>query len=98
MAFVQSIDIETGDITPVKDLVNKWHEEQAGVAPGYQATRILAEEGRSNRYVIEVDFSSKADAEVNNARPETEAWAKKLAGVVQGEPTFRNFDLVCTTS
>lgn len=98
MAFVQSIDIETGDIATVKDLVNQWHEEQAGVAPGYQGTRILAEEGRGNHYVIEVDFSSKEDAEANNARSETQAWAQKLTGLVDGEPAFRNFDLVCTTA
>lgn len=97
MTFVQTIDIKTDDIQPVRDLVSQWHTEQAGVAPGYQRARILADASRSGHYVIEVDFSSKEDAETNNGRPETEAWARKLADVADGAPTFRNLDLVCTT-
>lgn len=97
MTFVQTIDIETGDIQPVTDHVNTWHAGQAGVAPGYQRARILSDEGRPRHHVIEVEFSSKEEAEANNSRPETAAWAQKLGGLVQGAPTFTNLTLVCTT-
>lgn len=97
MTFVQSIDVETDDIQPVHDLVSKWHAEQAGVAPGYQRARILADEGRPRHYVIEVDFSSKEDAQANNDRPETATWAHNLQELVDGAPTFTNLTLVCTT-
>lgn len=97
MSFVQTIDIETGDIQPVRDHVNQWHSEQAGVAPGYQGARILADEDQPGHYVIEVEFASKETAEANNDRSETAAWAEKLAGFVDGSPTFGNHALVCTT-
>lgn len=97
MSFVQTIGIETDDIEPVRDLARTWHAEQTGVAPGYQRARILADEDRPRHYVIEVDFSSKEEAEANNARPETAAWAQKLQGLVDGRPTFTNLGLVFTT-
>ena len=97
MTFVQTIHIETNDIQPVHDLVSTWHAEQVGVAPGYQRARILADEGRPRHYVIEVDFSSKEEAETNNDRSETAAWAKNLADLVDGAPTFTSHRLVCTT-
>ena len=97
MTFVQTISIETNEIQPVQNLVNQWHSEQVGVAPGYQRTRILADEERSGHYVIEVDFSSKEDPATNNERAETAAWAKQLADLVDGDPTFTSHSLVCST-
>jgi len=97
MTFVQTIHIETNDIQPVHDLVSTWHAEQVGVAPGYQRARILADEGRPRHYVIEVDFSSKEEAQANNARSETTAWARRLEQAADRAPTFTNLALVCTT-
>lgn len=97
MTFVQSIGIETDDIRPVQDLVSTWHAKQTGVAPGYRWARILADEGRPRHYLIEVDFSSKEEAQANNDRPETATWARKLQDLVSGAPTFTNFTLVSTT-
>jgi hypothetical protein len=28
----------------------------------------------------------------NNDRPETQLWAQKLLDIIEGEPTYRNFD------
>ena len=97
MPFVQTIEIDTDDIGAVTDLVSKWHADQAGVAPGYQRARILADEERRRHYIIEVDFASKKEAETNNARPETGAWAERLGALTDGSPTFRNLALVHAT-
>lgn len=97
MTFIQTIHIETDDIQPVQDLLRTWHAEQAGVAPGYQRARLLADESRSQSYVIEVDFSSKDEAQANNDRPETATWAQKLEKSVRNTPTFTNHELVFTT-
>ena len=96
MTLVQTIEIDTDDIGAVNDLVSKWHADQAGVAPGYQRARVLADEERRRHYVIEVDFSSKKEAEANNARPETTSWAERLGALADGSPTFRNLALVHT--
>lgn len=97
MTFVQTIEVDAADIGPIQDLVSTWHAEQAGVAPGYERARILADEGRPNRYLIEVSFSSKEEAEANNARAETANWARRLEGIAGSAPVFTNLALVCTT-
>lgn len=97
MTFVQTIEIDTDDIKAVNDLLSKWHADQSGVAPGYQQARVLADQSQPRRYVIEVGFSSKEEAQVNNDRPETAAWARNLNELTDGEPTFRNLGLVHTT-
>lgn len=33
-----------------------------------------------------VDFSSREEAERNNTRPETTAWAEKLGTLIEGQP------------
>jgi quinol monooxygenase YgiN len=91
MSFVQTIEIETTDDQAVRDHLAAWDREQAGIAPGYQGCRLLANQDAPGRFLIIVDFSSPEEAEQNNQRPETAAWADKLRGLVTGEPTYRNF-------
>lgn len=98
MAFVQTIEVETSNVDAIRDHVSGWHDEQKGVAPGYQGTRILEDHEAQGRYVIEVDFSSREEAARNDERPETVAWAQKLQELVEGEPRFANYTLVCETN
>jgi hypothetical protein len=88
--FIQLIEIETADVGPVNDLIKRWHEEQVGIAPGYRAIRVLADRGRANTYVIEVEFSSEEDAARNNERAETRQWAASLRELVNREPRYIN--------
>ena len=88
--FVQLIEIEMPDVGAVNDLIKRWHEEQGGIAPGYRATRVLANSDRPNTYVIEVEFSSEEDAAKNNDRVETKQWASSLRELVSREPRYTN--------
>jgi quinol monooxygenase YgiN len=97
MAFTQTIEVQAGDEQALRDHVAGWHKEQAGVAPGYQNARILADRSRPGTYLIEVEFTSEEEAARNNERGETAAWARKLEGMVAGEPAYRDLRLVCTT-
>lgn len=97
MPFTQTMTVEAEAAEPLADLVDAWHREQSGVAPGYQGARVLADAERSGRYVIEVDFSSEEEAAKNNDRAETSAWAKRLDALVRGEPTYSNFAVVHST-
>lgn len=98
MGFTQTIEVTATDETALRDQLAGWHAEQHGIAPGYQGARILADVDQSGRYVIEVDFSSREEADRNNERPETAAWATKLGGLTNGEPTYRSFRHVSATS
>ncbi len=97
MAFIQTIEVRTDDEATLRDHVAGWHAEQTGIAPGYRSARILADEDTPGRFLIEVDFSSRDEADRNNTRPETAAWAAKLNELTTGEPRFTNCRLVCTT-
>lgn len=97
MSFTQTIEVTTTDEQALHDHVAGWHAEQLGLAPGYQGARILADEQAEGRYLIEVEFASRAEAEQNDRRPETAAWATKLGELVAGEPQFRNLRVVCST-
>lgn len=97
MAFTQIITIDGADEQALHDHVAAWDAEQAGVAPGYQGARVLADQQRPGRYVIEVDFDSEDGAKRNNDRAETKAWAEQLRELAGGEPSYRDLREVCTT-
>ena len=66
---------------------------------GYMGTRLLADRERPGQYVLIADFgvidpdvSAADEAERNNERAETKAWAARLLDVVEGEPEYRHFD------
>lgn len=95
MAFTQTMTVQASSAQPLADLIEGWHRDQAGVAPGYQGARLLA--ARDGAYVVEVDFASEEEAQQNDARPETQAWADKLKGLAEGEPVYNNYQVVYTT-
>ncbi|HZJ25977.1 MAG TPA: hypothetical protein VFF40_03020 [Acidimicrobiia bacterium] len=94
MAFVQTLAIKTSDRDAVKALMAQWDADQRGVAPGYQSQRLLADRDRPGVCVIEVEFSSYEEAQRNNERPETAAWSEKLQGLVDGDTTYANLDVL----
>lgn len=98
MGFTQTIEVSAADENALRDHVAAWHAEQHGIAPGYLGARILADADQSDRYVIEVDFDSRDDANRNNERPETAAWATRLGELTNRDTTYRNFRQVSATS
>ena len=97
MGYTLTIEVTAAGDEELHDHVAAWHAEQLGIAPGYQGARILADTAQANRYVVEVDFASQDEADRNNERPETAAWAAKLGELTSGEPAYRSFRLVCST-
>jgi hypothetical protein len=66
---------------------------------GYMGSRLLADRSNPGRYVIEADFgvidptvSAVEEAERNNDRPETRAWAERLRAAITGEPEYSHYD------
>jgi quinol monooxygenase YgiN len=47
---------------------------------------------RGGVYFIEAVFSSREEAEQNNSRPETQAWAARPRDLIDGEPFYCNLD------
>jgi quinol monooxygenase YgiN len=98
MTFTQTMTVHAPAAEPLADLLDGWHREQQGSAPGYRGARLLADEDTPGRFVIEVDFSSEKEASANNERSETQAWAEKLGSLAQGTPEYSNFTVAFETA
>ncbi len=98
MRFTQLIEVRDAEEQALVEHVTGWHRDQFGTAPGYLGARVLTDTGRPGTHVIQVNFSSKDEANENNKRPETVEWARTLRGLgtVSGD-AYRNFDEVVTT-
>jgi quinol monooxygenase YgiN len=92
MGFIQAIEVQARDGSALAEHLSAWHADQQGVAPGYEGYRLLADRDRPGRFTILVDFTSAAEAEANDARPETAAWAARLSELAAAAPSFANFD------
>ena len=97
MSFTQMMTVRTSDPERLRQLMDSWHRDQHGVAPGYERARLLADRAQADQWVIEVDFSSEAEARRNSDRPETQAWADGLRELADGEPAYRDFELAYAT-
>lgn len=97
MSFTQTITVRAPDADGLAELMRRWHDEQAGVAPGYRGARLLADRDEPGRYVIEVDFTSLEEAQANNDREATRTWAGRLEELVEDAPAYGNFDVAFTT-
>jgi quinol monooxygenase YgiN len=97
MSFTQVIEVETDDPQAVAEHLAAWHAEQHSVAPGYIGFRLLADQKDPRQCAIIVDFSSAEEAQANDARPETQAWAGKLQELVSAA-RFRNCTTVAASS
>ncbi len=103
--FSQTITVRCDDPAPLIELLAEWDRIQAtSDITGYMGTRMLADREELGQYVIMADFgvvdpnvSAAEEADRNNARPETRAWAARLLELIDGEPEYRHFDQIYCT-
>ncbi len=98
MSFTQVMTVRTNDADRLQQMLAGWHDEQYGTAPGYQGARLLSDREQPDRWLVEVDFSSREEAQRNNDRPETESWAQGIRELAEGEPEYHDYELAFTTS
>ncbi len=82
------------------ELLAEWDKGQSTTdVMGYIGTRLLADRDNPGHYMIMSEFAEvdgdltpAQEAERNNQRNETERWATKLRGLVDGEPDWTHYD------
>ncbi len=94
MRFTQHIVIHAVDAEALIDLVREWQAGDTAKEPGNLGGRLLAFRDQPDRYVLQAEFASYEDAEMNNDRPETQAWAARLQSLITGEPKYENLDVL----
>jgi quinol monooxygenase YgiN len=93
MQFTQHVVFYTQDEDALMALVADWTAGGAGT-PGFNGGRIHKFRDKPGRYVLQADFDSWEAAEANNDRPETQANAERLMGLVDGEVKYENLDVL----
>ncbi|MDP9226262.1 MAG: hypothetical protein M3P18_20975 [Actinomycetota bacterium] len=92
MKFIQTIAYTTSKAEEIRALSDQFRE--AGTPPGAVSIKVLKDRERENAYLVIAEFESYELAMQNSARPETDAFAQKMAALVDGPPAFGNYDVV----
>ncbi|WP_424347659.1 hypothetical protein [Kocuria sp. CH-021] len=93
MAFVQLIEYTTSRPEEVAEVLADWQQSSQGKRT---ARRVLSAKDRNDpkRFVEIVFFDSYESAMENSQLPETQEYARKLTELMDGEPVFRDLDVV----
>ncbi|WP_298585321.1 hypothetical protein [uncultured Kocuria sp.] len=93
MAFIQLIEYTTSRPEEVAEVTAEWERASQGKRT---ARRVLWARDRNHpdRYCDIVLFDSYESAMENSQLPETQEYARKLGELIEGEPTFRDLDVV----
>jgi len=98
--FTQIISVRSDHPDAIVQLLADWDRNQAETdVMGYIGTHVLADRENPGHFLIIAEFaavdpdvSAAEEAARNNERPETQAWAKKLLEIIEGEPVYRHYD------
>ena len=93
MIFAQTLSFICNDEDGLNALFDEWGTETAGTI-GYWQSVIMKDRDRADAFTVWVEFPSYEEAMKNSGRPETDAFAKRLFALVDGEVEYRNYDLV----
>jgi quinol monooxygenase YgiN len=93
MAFVQIIEMRTSKVEEMQRVGEEW---EAAVGDDRTARRRVFCQDRDNpdRYFNIVFFDSYESAMQNSEHPTTQEFSKRMAELVDGEPTFYNLDVL----
>lgn len=96
--FIQIIEYTTTRIDEVRQATEKFRESRSASQTPVPVIRgtITADRDRANTYLSIVEFPSNEIAMENSARPETSAFAARLAELCDGPPRFYNLDVIDT--
>lgn len=96
--FVQIIEYTTAHIDKVRQAGEEFREARAASGEPAFVIRgtITADRERPNTYLSIVEFPSYEIAMQNSSRPETSAFAARLAELCEGPPRFYNLDVIDT--
>jgi quinol monooxygenase YgiN len=93
MAFIQIVECETPQLDRVQQLTKEWEERTRGEATAHRV--VLSQDRDNPRHFYElVFFDSYEEAMRNSSLPETDEFARKLGEITEGEPVFRNLEVV----
>ena len=94
MGFIQTVSFSTSRFDDIKALAEEYQQGQGGTAPGSRGAKIVKDRDRDGAYMVIAEFESYELAMENSGRPETDAFARKMRELAEGEVTFGNYEVV----
>jgi hypothetical protein len=93
MGFLQIIEFKTKHFDKMLELDQRWREATEGKRTATSVT-MTKDLDREDTYLWMIEFPSAEAAQQNDQLAETQQIAQDMLKVSEGEPTFRNLDLV----
>jgi len=95
MAFIQTVSFTTSRIEEMKELLDGFNGQQGDAqVRGFRGLKLLKDRDNEDAFLVLADFVSYELAMENSARPETDAFAKRMAEMSDEPPTFGNYDII----
>ena len=91
--FLQILELTTRRLPEIQALAADWAERTTGRRTAVRTTT-ARDLGRPDTYLLIVEFADAAAARVNSDLPETDAFARTLRTLVDGEVGYRDLDVV----
>lgn len=96
MTFIQIVSFRCTDLPALRDIEDEWLAATEGRRTLLRET-VLVDRNDPSHLVTINEFESYETAMHNSALPETDAMARKVAGLLIGEPTYYDLDVVQVT-
>jgi quinol monooxygenase YgiN len=93
MSFIQTIAYTTSKPDEMRALAEQFDRDNPD-SPGMIGAKILKDRDRENAYLVIAEFESYELAMENSARPETDAFARKMSELAESGPTYGNYDVI----
>lgn len=94
MPYMQLVEFDTQRGTQeVKGALDTWLNETKGQR-ALQMAVVASDHDRPNHYWELLEFPSRQEAEMASGMPETKAAYNRWSGLLDGEPTFHNLDII----
>jgi quinol monooxygenase YgiN len=91
--FIQTVRFSTTRMDEMNALNDEYDVEGSG-ARGFLGAKVVKDRDRDNAYMVIAEFESYELAMENSARPDTDAFAKKMGELVDGEIAYGNYDVI----
>jgi quinol monooxygenase YgiN len=93
MKFLQIVAFQTSRLEEIRAVLEQWRQATEGRRTA-TSMRITKDRDRRNEYLWIVEFPSHEDAMRNHDLPETQRMMQQMIELSDGEPVFRNLDLI----
>jgi hypothetical protein len=93
MRFIQIVEFTTSRIIDLDQYFDAWIIRTQGDRIPHRAV-VTKDRDEDNKYLLTVEFASHDEAMVNSSKPATTEFGAFLAGICDGQPTFRNLDVL----